>query len=382
MDIRIAGLARDYYSEGKRIKALDRVDLTIPGNRIFTLLGPSGCGKTTLLRCIVGLETPDAGEIAIGEEVVFSAARNIFVPPEKRGLGMVFQTYAIWPHMNVFDNVAYPLQNRKMPREDIRQKVSRVLSFVQLDGFENRPATKLSGGQQQRVALARALVAEPKVILFDEPLSNLDAKLREETRKELRRFLTGLDITAVYVTHDRIEALALSDRIAVMRTGRIIEVGDPKKIYFNSDDRFVADFIGRANLLKGQVTRREGRHAVIDCAIGAIRGLNRQEIPVGREALLCVRPEFIRIASSNAEINAQADAASDAVTDAAGGLNIFRGRLENLVFIGEAYEGEIRIGDSLLTITIEPTAELAAGDEISISFDPDHCFLLPAQRPA
>ncbi|MFZ0724723.1 MAG: ABC transporter ATP-binding protein [Desulfobacterales bacterium] len=374
MEIRIEGLERDYYSEGQRIKALDHVDLTIPGNQIFTLLGPSGCGKTTLLRCIVGLETPDAGEIAIGDDLVFSKSRNIFVPPEKRGLGMVFQTYAIWPHMNVFDNVAYPLQNRRMPRDVIRQKVAGVLRFVQLDGFDNRPATKLSGGQQQRVALARALVAEPKVILFDEPLSNLDAKLREETRKELRRFLTGLDITAVYVTHDRIEALALSDRIAVMRAGRIIEVGDPKKIYFNSDDRFVADFIGRANLLKGQVTHREGRHAVIDCAIGAIRGLNRQEIPAGREALLCVRPEFIKIAASDGTI--------DAATDATGGQNIFRGRLENLVFIGEAYEGEIRIGENLLSITIDPTADLATGDKISMSFDPDHCFLLPAQSPA
>jgi ABC-type spermidine/putrescine transport systems, ATPase components len=191
MEIRIRGLTRDYFSEGKRIRALDNVDLTIPANRIFTLLGPSGCGKTTLLRCIVGLETPDAGEIAIGDEIVWSTEKGIFVPPEKRGLGMVFQTYAIWPHMTVFENVAFPLKCRNMPMEEIRIRVARFLEFVQLDGFENRPATKLSGGQQQRVALARALVAEPKVILFDEPLSNLDAKLREETRKELRRFLAG-----------------------------------------------------------------------------------------------------------------------------------------------------------------------------------------------
>ena len=182
MEIRIKGLTRHYYSEGRQIKALDGVDVTIPANQIFTLLGPSGCGKTTLLRCIVGLETPDDGEISIGEEVVFSSEKNIFVQPEKRGLGMVFQTYAIWPHMNVFDNVAYPLTTRKVAKEEVRAKVAKALKFVQLDGFENRPATKLSGGQQQRVALARALVAEPKVILFDEPLSNLDAKLREETR--------------------------------------------------------------------------------------------------------------------------------------------------------------------------------------------------------
>jgi iron(III) transport system ATP-binding protein len=304
----------------------------------------------------VGLESPDAGEITIGDEVVWSTERGIFVPPEKRGLGMVFQTYAIWPHMNVFNNVAFPLQNQNMSKDKIKQSVAKVLGFVQLDGFENRPATKLSGGQQQRVALARALVAEPKVILFDEPLSNLDAKLR----KELRSFLTELKITAVYVTHDRIEALALSDLISVMRAGRIVETGNPKKIYFNSDDRFVADFIGRANLIKGKVSVLEGSHAVIDTGIGPIVGLNSHDIPVGREAMLCVRPEFINLAA----------------TDEAGKRNTFRGKVESLIFIGEAYEGEIRIGETLLTTTISPTVNLVEGDEIYISFDSDHCFLL------
>jgi len=362
MEIRIKGLTRNYYSEGKQIKALDNVDLTIPANKIFTLLGPSGCGKTTLLRCIVGLETPDAGEIYIGDDLVWSSEKGIFVPPENRGLGMVFQTYAIWPHMNVFDNVAYPLQTRKTPKDKIRQQVAKALKFVQLDGFENRPATKLSGGQQQRVALARALVAEPKVILFDEPLSNLDAKLREETRKELRSFLTELKITAIYVTHDRIEALALSDLVAVMRAGKIIEIGDPKKIYFNSDDKFVADFIGRANLIKGKVAKQEGEHAVFASEIGSIVALNSQGIPAGQDAMLCVRPEFIRLAQEQG----------------AEGRNIFSGKMESLIFIGEAYEGEIRIGDTLLTTTIEPTENIVEGDNISISFDPDHCFLLSA----
>ena len=361
MEIRLTGLTRDYYSEGKRIRALDNVDLTIPANQIFTLLGPSGCGKTTLLRCIVGLETPDAGEISIGDEIVWSREKDIFVPPEERGLGMVFQTYAIWPHMNVFDNVAYPLQNRKTPKALIRERVARVLEFVQLEGFEKRPATKLSGGQQQRVALARALVAEPKVILFDEPLSNLDAKLREETRKELRRFLTELQITAVYVTHDRIEALALSDRIAVMRSGSIVEIGDPKKIYFNSDHQFVADFIGRANLVGGKVASLEGDHAVIDTDIGPIIGLNSQKLQPGTDAVLCVRPEFMNLAD----------------TDAAGGRNIFRGKVQTLIFVGEAYEGEIRMGETLLTTTIAPTVDIQEGDDIYVSFDPDHCFLLP-----
>ena len=366
MEIQIKGLTRDYYSEGKRIRALDNVDLTIPANHIFTLLGPSGCGKTTLLRCIVGLESPDAGEVIIGDEVVWSKEKGIFVPPEKRGLGMVFQTYAIWPHMNVFDNVAFPLQTRNATKDEIRRSVARVLEFVQMEGFEKRPATKLSGGQQQRVALARALVAEPKVILFDEPLSNLDAKLREETRKELRSFLTELKITAVYVTHDRVEALALSDRIAVMRSGAIVEEGDPKKIYFNSDHRFVADFIGRANLIPGTVRSLEGFQAVIETGIGPIVGLNSQKLETGREAMLCVRPEFMRLAS----------------TSDAGGMNVFKGKVETLIFVGEAYEGEIRMGETLLTTTIPPTVDMKEGDEVFVSFDPDHCFLLPIDEPA
>ncbi len=361
MEIRIKGLIRDFYSGGKRIRALDNVDLDIPANQIFTLLGPSGCGKTTLLRCIVGLESPDAGEIAIGDQIVWSRDKGIFVPPEKRGLGMVFQTYAIWPHMTVFDNVAFPLQNRKVPRSEIRDAVARVLDFVQLSGFEKRPATKLSGGQQQRVALARALVAQPKVILFDEPLSNLDAKLREETRKELRSFLTKLKITAVYVTHDRIEALALSDQIAIMRAGSIVEIGDPKKIYFNSDHRFVADFIGRANLIPGTVTAIEDGHAVIDTDIGPVVALNSHKIEPGREAVLCVRPEFMNLAS----------------TETAGGRNVFTGKVQTLIFVGEAYEGEIRIGETLLTTNIPPTVDMKEGEDICISLDSDHCFLLP-----
>ncbi len=364
MELKIKGLTRNYFSDGRLIKALDRVDLTIPSNQIFTLLGPSGCGKTTLLRCIVGLESPDEGEITIGDEIVWSREKNIFIPPEDRGLGMVFQTYAIWPHMNVYENVAYPLTTRKMAKDEVRLKVAKALKFVQLEGFENRPATKLSGGQQQRVALARALVAEPKVILFDEPLSNLDAKLREETRKELRHFLTELQITAVYVTHDRIEALALSDQVAIMRAGRIVEIGDPKQVYFNSGNQFVADFIGRANLIKGRIASQDGQHAVIDTEIGAIRGLNSQKLDCGAVAALCVRPEFISLAEKPVDE----------------GDNVFRGRMETLVFIGEAYEGDIRVGDQLFTTTVAPTVQIVEGDEVSISFNPDHCFLLPVAK--
>jgi iron(III) transport system ATP-binding protein len=358
MEIRIRDVSKTYFSGGKTIKALDHVDLTIPANHIFTLLGPSGCGKTTLLRCIVGLETPDTGEISIGGEVVWSKDKNIAIATEKRGLGMVFQTYAIWPHMNVFDNVAYPLQIRGLPKDEIRQRVAKTLGFVHLEGFEKRPSTKLSGGQQQRVALARALVAEPKVILFDEPLSNLDAKLREETRKELRIFLSELKITAVYVTHDRVEALALSDTIAVMREGRIIEVGDPKKIYFDARHRFVADFIGRANLVKATVRAQEAERTVVDCALGTI-ACTRHDAPVGSELTLCIRPEFIQLAGGEA-----------------GGANVVNGRIESLFFVGEAYETEIRVGEALLLAKIESDAKLAVGSEVSFHLHPAHCLLL------
>lgn len=361
MEIRIRGVSKHYVSEGKTIKALDDVNLTIPARKIFTLLGPSGCGKTTLLRCIVGLEMPDTGEISIGDDLVWSRDKGISVPPEKRGLGMVFQTYAIWPHMTVFDNVGYPLQVRGAPREEVRERVARALDFVQLSGFEGRPATKLSGGQQQRVALARALVAEPRVILFDEPLSNLDAKLREETRKELRAFLEKLQITAVYVTHDRVEALALSDTIAVMRAGGIIEIGSPKKIYFDADHRFVADFIGRANLFKARVRGEEGGHTVVDCPLGTI-ACQRRDFPAGGEATLCLRPEFIHLVRG----------------EAPAGHNVVNARIESLTFVGENYETEIRVGGELLLARVEPDANIAVGDAVSFSLDPAHCLLVAA----
>jgi iron(III) transport system ATP-binding protein len=360
MEIRIRNLTKSYFAEGKRIQALVDVNLTIPPNQIFTLLGPSGCGKTTLLRSVVGLETPDSGEIAIGEEIVFSKEKGIFVPAEKRGLGMVFQTYAIWPHMTVFDNVAYPLQVRRDPPSIIRQKVAETLRFVQLEGFENRPATQLSGGQQQRVALARALVAEPKVILFDEPLSNLDAKLREETRKELRSFLTKLGITAVYVTHDRIEALSLSDRMAVMKDGRVVEIGTPKEIYFDSDQKFVADFIGRANLISGRIAETNGRYTWADSPIGRIACRAKPELVPGTEVSVCIRPEFIEILTK--EPNE--------------GVNLFRGKVHSLIFVGDAYEGEIRVGEVSILTRVEAEAGIEEGGTVTLHFDPQRCLIL------
>lgn len=361
MEIRIEGLRKHYHSDGKTIRALDGVNLTIPANKIFTLLGPSGCGKTTLLRSIVGLETPDEGEIWIGDTLVYSSSKNVHVPTEQRGLGMVFQTYAIWPHMDVFNNVAYPLQNRKVPKDEIKRKVEKTLKFVQLEGFEKRPATRLSGGQQQRVALARALVAEPKVILFDEPLSNLDAKLREETRKELRTFLSELNITAVYVTHDRIEALALSDSIGVMRAGNIIEIGTPKKIYFDADHQFVADFIGRANLIQSTVAAQEANTTLVDTGMGRV-ACHKRPFGVGESAVLCIRPEFIELAENGT-------AAHD---------NLFEGVMETMVFVGDAYEGELRVGSELLMVKLPPDTQLEEGARVRFSVRAEYCLLVAA----
>ena len=360
MEIQVSGLKKSFFSDGKIIKALDNVDINIPANTIFTLLGPSGCGKTTLLRCIVGLETPDEGEIRIGDEIVWSSDKKIYVPTEKRKLGMVFQTYAIWPHMNVFDNVAYPLQTRKLPEQEIKERVAKTLSFVQLEGFEGRPSTKLSGGQQQRVALARALVAEPKVILFDEPLSNLDAKLREETRKELKSFLSGLEITAIYVTHDRLEALALSDTIAVMRSGNIIETGEPKKIYFNAESRFVTDFVGRSNLIPAKVGENTEAETIVESNIGTLRA-KKTDFQPGAEVTLCIRPEFVRPRRDDA---AKVE------------FNGLRGTVETLLFVGDAYEGEIRIGETLLMARIDPDTDFKEGDTVFFHVPPEHCHLV------
>src|SRR5215831_5284282 len=222
----------------------------------FTLLGPSGCGKTTTLRCIAGLETPDDGLIAIDGRTLFDAKARLNVPVEQRSVGMVFQSYAIWPHMTVAENVAFPFtvsKQRRYSKAEIADGVRRALAIVDLDGFQERPATRLSGGQQQRVALARAVVHEPRLLLLDEPLSNLDAQLRDEMRSELKRLQSKIGITTVYVTHDQSEALALSDQIAVMDRGRIAQIGTPDDVYFRPADAFVARFVGATNLLDGRL---------------------------------------------------------------------------------------------------------------------------------
>src|SRR5689334_16046101 len=263
----VQGLYTEYPNDrGEIVKAAQDVSFTVEEGRLFTLLGPSGCGKTTTLRSIAGLERPRAGEISVSGRVVYSSSKGIFVAPNRRGFGMVFQSYAIWPHMTVFENAAFPLEvgDRKFTRKQIRENVMRVLTAVQLDELAGREATKLSGGQQQRLALARALVMEPALLLLDEPLSNLDAKLRDRMRFELKRLQRDLKITTVYVTHDQSEALALSHEIAVMNEGRIQQIGRPRDIYEHPANRFVADFVGTNNFFEGTVVRHDPQRA---CAV-------------------------------------------------------------------------------------------------------------------
>src|SRR5437588_10845670 len=251
-------LYTEYASDrGPPVKAAQNVTFEVPEGKLFTLLGPSGCGKTTTLRSIAGLERPKSGEILVGGKPVYSSSGNVFIAPNKRNFGMVFQSYAIWPHMNVFQNVAFPLEVRRLAKKEIRERVMRVLTAVQLEHLVEREATKLSGGQQQRLALARALVMEPQLLLLDEPLSNLDAKLRDRMRTELKRLQRELNLTTIYVTHDQSEALALSHEIAVMSDGFIKQVGTPRQIYETPNSPFVADFVGTTNFIGGTVTAVE-----------------------------------------------------------------------------------------------------------------------------
>ena len=328
------------------------VSLDLPEGTFFTLLGPSGCGKTTTLRCVAGLERPDAGTIAVGDRVLFDSTSKTAVPLNERGIGMVFQSYAIWPHMTVFENIAFPLRvakGVKPGKEEVRSLVEQALSTVGLAGYGDRPATRLSGGQQQRVALARAIVHRPKLLLLDEPLSNLDAALREEMRIELRRLQQQIGVTTIYVTHDQSEALAMSDRIAVMEKGRIVQMGNPREIYFRPASVFVASFIGAANLLTGIC---DG--AVVPGAIGSVRLPDGARIGClfpaggadGQATTVSVRPESI-VFADQAVLSGIVTAAS---------------------FLGGSARYDVQVGDSVLRVVGGAEEVVAPGTSVGLSF--------------
>ena len=353
-------------SEGhKDVRAVDGVSFDVESGQLFTLLGPSGCGKTTTLRCVAGLEDPDAGEIVVAARTLFSAAGGVRLRANERGLGMVFQKYAIWPHMNVFDNAAFPLtvlpRSRRPPRSAIRSRVARVLELLRLEGLEKRPATDLSGGQQQRLALARALVMEPPLLLLDEPLSNLDAKLREEMRFEVRRLQLALGITTVYVTHDQEEALAISDVVAVMQHGRLEQVGSPRQIYELPASRFVADFIGASNLFEGTVEQNANGTCLVRTRHGVVRAPGGTRFDPGEAVVVAVRAERMRL-----ERPAEG-----------GGVNRWPGVVQAPAFLGGTVEHEVDVEGSRIRVRTDPIRAAAAGESVVVVFDPDACLLLP-----
>jgi iron(III) transport system ATP-binding protein len=339
--------------------AVNGISFNVGRGEHVTLLGPSGCGKTTTLRAIAGLEQPTNGSIRINGQTMHDAVKRRNVPTEERGVSMVFQSYAVWPHMTVLDNVAYGLRVRKQSGAEIKANVERALDLVQMRHLAKRPASKLSGGQQQRVALARAIAFSPTVVLFDEPLSNLDAKLRAEMRVELRELQRRLDITSVYVTHDQEEALAISDRVIVMNVGVIEQIGTPEQIYNQPKNRFVADFVGSANLIKGRVREpspsagtlefvAEGGHSLQATAPHTLRGT---------ETEVAVRTAYIQIGE---------------VTS----VNLFPGRVRRRMFHGDFVQYVIDCPLGQVIVRRPPTNLVAEGEGVSLSFSPEHCILL------
>ena len=297
--VKLEGLSKTY--PGNAQKAVDNLSLEIADGEVFTLLGPSGCGKSTTLRMVAGLEEPDEGSIHFGDKAVVLTRERLSLPPEKRDIGMVFQSYAIWPHMTVEENVAYPLRSRRCPRAEVKPRVAKMLELVGMAGMEKRPAPLLSGGQQQRVALARALVTEPRILLLDEPFSNLDAKLREQMRIEVKQLQKRLNIAVLFVTHDQVEALSLSDRIALINRGVIQQQGSPRMLYEEPANEFVRDFVGRTLLFKGraQMCSPSGQIPIaIDGASGCVifaRACDPRSIKTGDTVFMGVRPEDVEI---------------------------------------------------------------------------------------
>ena len=352
-----------HESKTDRVYAVDHVTFTVEEGKFFTLLGPSGCGKTTTLRCIAGLESPDSGEIVVSDRVLYSGKDKIAVSANDRNLGMVFQSYAIWPHMNVFDNVAFPLRvgkRRGTPKAVVRERVERALSVVELDHLAGRFATKLSGGQQQRLALARALVIEPSLLLLDEPLSNLDAKLRESLRFELKRLQREQGITTVYVTHDQSEALSMSNSVAVMQEGKIAQLGDPFDIYLHPENAFVADFVGSTNFLEGEVTGREGDAWVVKTADGPLLAASAIGVGVGERCIVSVRPEHIEVLGDGS----------------ANGVNCFSGEIAARLFTGESMVYRVTLANGEISCRTPAAVRYSSGKPVTLHLPVQHAIAL------
>jgi iron(III) transport system ATP-binding protein len=360
--LQVSHLRKSFATAEGVVNVIDDVSFGIDEGRCYVLLGPSGCGKTTTLRCVAGLEHADSGRIEIGGTVVSDPQQGIYVPVHQRPIGMVFQSYAIWPHLDVFENVAYPLRVQRpvVPRAEIRERVDEVLALVGMQALAQRAASRLSGGQQQRVALARALVRRPKLLLLDEPLSNLDARLRETMRQELSDMIGRVGVTALFVTHDQIEAFALADRVAVMHRGHIVQEGTPRQIYGRPSDTFVATFLGSANVLSGRMDGAGAgarRPLLLDTRSGSVRLLLDSEHPAGQSVELVVRPEDVRL-----EL-----AAPPADTPA------LRGHLRQVSFLGGMIEYDIDVDGATVRALGHSAQELQPGQPVWLHFDPSRC---------
>jgi ABC-type Fe3+/spermidine/putrescine transport system ATPase subunit len=335
---------------------IERLDIS--DGEVVALLGPSGCGKTTTLRIVAGLITQDEGELFFGE-------RNVtFVPPERRNAAMVFQNYALFPHMTVYDNIAFGLEVRKFTRDQIRGRVAAVLDLVKLPAMGDRLPKQLSGGQQQRVAIARALAIQPDVLLFDEPLSNLDAKLREYMRFELRKLLEQLKITTLYVTHDQTEAMVISDRVVVMDKGSIVQVDTPTNIYLHPVNRFVAEFVGAGSFIPGEIKSRNGDGTGALITEGGLEIVGRGKgLRAGDKAQVCIRPEAISLRRPDASDPAP-----------------LKGTIESAADLGEMVDYEVRFGgSSIRTKTLSAGRPYLKGDDVVVTLDPERCIILPEQ---
>ncbi len=363
--VQIESLEKYFGEDRERVHVLKGISLDIPEGSLYTFLGPSGCGKTTTLRCVAGLERPERGKISIDGKTVFASGERVYIPTNKRPIGMVFQSYAIWPHMTVFENVAYPLTIHRRPKSEVKQKVEGVLKVVGLQGLEDRPSPKLSGGQQQRVAFARALVNQPKVMLLDEPLSNLDAKLREQMRFEIKALQRQVNITTIYVTHDQAEALAISDQIAVMHAGKLIEVGTPHQLYSRPKRKFTATFLGLTNLIEGKIVELGGdsKPGRMETKRGILSFIPATGLAKGQPAVLSIRPEHIQVHKEKPQ-----------------GLdNVVEGTVKEAVFMGDAYHCQIAVGDVLLRVHTHPFLSMNPGEKVYLHLDPQSCNGLPAE---
>jgi len=353
---------QNLFKRFKKVVAINRIQLEVEKGEMLTLLGPSGCGKTTTLRCIAGLERPDEGDIVIDGKPMLSQG---FVEPSKRGIGMVFQNYAVWPHMKVYNNIVYGLKIQKMSRQQMNEKALKVLELVGLSGLEDRYPSQLSGGQQQRVALARALVGNPKVLLLDEPLSNLDAKLREELRFEIKSLVRRMGITSVYVTHDQAEAMVISDRIAVMNSGNVVQIGTANEIYEKPANKFVADFIGTMNFMPGEVVE-----VLPDAAGVYIRPEFSEKIlcttsgntvaSAGEEVYASIRPEDVEVFSEPPQDRE----------------NLFKGTIAHRAYLGNFLYFFVSINDTMIRVQVPHHLPQEEGQELYLFLNPQKCMIL------